>query len=121
MLIALKIILGLLGLVLLMLSLRWIFTTKSIAAEHHIDYSTATGANYLKGDIGGILLFGAAMVPLFLFHSQSWIYPIMLLLACVIICRIISLAQEGYSKQGVIAIVVEVIMMVVSYGIFALS
>ncbi|MDG2449357.1 MAG: hypothetical protein P8M34_06950, partial [Saprospiraceae bacterium] len=51
MIIALKVILGFLGIVLLFLSGRWIFDTEKIAKEHSIQSLNATGSNYLKGDI----------------------------------------------------------------------
>jgi len=121
MLTVLKVLLGLFGIMLLLLSMRWIFGTRKIAAEHDIQYSSATGANYLKGDIGGVLLFGAGMVPLYLFHSLSWAYPIIFLLSIVIAIRIISLIIDGKSSQGMIAIIVELLMMGVTYAIYAMS
>jgi len=104
-----------------MLAIRWIFATKKIASENDIDYTSSTGANFLKGDIGGLLLSGSLMVPLFLFHSLDWVYPIVLLLASVVFARIISFITEGNSKGGVIALVVELVMIATAYGIYAMS
>ena len=120
MILVLKVILGILGLLLFVLAGRWIFATKGIATEHGIEYSSATGGNYLKGDIGGVLLMGAAMVPLFLFQDRQWFYPIVLLLICVIFARVVSLITDGYSKQGMTAIIVEILMIAVAYGVYAL-
>ncbi|MEE9374577.1 MAG: hypothetical protein V3V00_16090 [Saprospiraceae bacterium] len=121
MLLALKILLGLLGAVLLLLAGRWIFDTTKISREHDIQASSATGQNFLKGDIGGLLLTGAIMVALFLFHSQDWLYPTVLLLVCVIATRIFSLLRDGYSKKSLQAITVELVLIGVLFGIQFLS
>ena len=121
MLLALQVLLGFFALLLLYLSSQWAFATRKIAKEHQIEFNGTTGANYLKGDIGGVLLTGAVMAGLFLFHDKLWFYPIVLMLICVILHRLLSLMLDGYSKQGVIAIVVELIMIALGYGIFILQ
>ena len=118
MLLILQILLSLCALLLFYLSMQWVFKTKNIAKEHQIEYSGSTGANFLKGDIAGLLLTGSLMIPLFIFHNKLWFFPIVLLLLCVIINRILSLIMDGHSKQGVIAIAVEVVIIGLSYAIY---
>ena len=121
MIIALKVILGFLGIVLLFLSGRWIFDTEKIAKEHSIQSLNATGSNHLKGDIGGILLAASIFIGLFLYDGMHWMYPAIIILGCVSIVRIISLVTAGYSKQGTIAIGVELLLIGLLIGINLLS
>jgi len=71
MLIALKVILGTLALILFYRSGRWIFDTENKARQHGLEYTNATGSNYLKGDIGGMLCFGSIM---WLIGIMYWLF-----------------------------------------------
>ena len=111
MVLVLKILLGAIGLLLLYLALNWIFMPKKIMKQHNIEASSNTGMNYLRGDIGGILLSGFIFIGMFLFEGgHQWLIPGIILLACVILGRLLSLIMDGKSKMGVQAIVVEVII-----------
>lgn len=122
MLMALKILLGLIGGLLLFLGGRWMFAPDKIMAEHSIEAKNATGKNFLRGDIGGILIAGAGMIFAFLKTGNPvWATAGMLLIASVILGRVVSLIADGKSKQGIQAIVVEVIIIVLLVGILGTS
>lgn len=122
MLIVLKVLLGIISLVLLFLGLNWMFKPKKIMAEHHIDASSATGLNYLRGDIGGILMTGFIFIVMFLYQgSEYWLYPSVILICMVILGRIMSLIVDGKSIKGIQAISVEVLIIVLLFAIHEFS
>lgn len=122
MLLVLQILLGLIAAILLLLAGRWLMTPDSIMKQYDIQSTSATGKNYLRGDIGGILLTGAIMLSLFLYQgSAQWLYPGVILLGAVVLGRTISLFVDGNSKKGVQAIVVELIIIGLMFGIDYLS
>jgi len=122
MLIALKVLLGLITALLLLLAGRWLLAPDAIMKEHDIQTTSATGRNYLRGDIGGILLAGGIMLILFIFQgSAQWLYPGVILLGAVVVGRTISLFADGNSKKGMQAIVVELIIIALLFGIDFLS
>ena len=121
MLMALKVILGLIGALLLFLGGRWMFAPDKIMREHDISASSPTGKNFLRGDIGGILIAGAGMIFMFLYQGMQWAAPGILLISAVILGRVVSLIADGKSKQGVQAIIVELIIIGLIVGIAGLS
>ena len=121
MIITLKVIIGFIGLILLFLSGRWLFDTQRMAKEHGIQPLSNTGNNYLKGDIGGILLGAGIFIGLFLFDGLHWMWPTVILLACVSGARMLSMITDGYSKQGAIAIAVELLLIALLYGVSILG
>jgi len=121
MLLLLKILLGLVTLVLIFLWGQWTFTTEKIATEHGISSTNNTGSNYLKGDIGGVLLGAAIIIGLFLYQGDMWLYPTVILMSCVILGRLISLFMDGKSKMGIQAIIVEFLIIALMFGISSFS
>ena len=118
MLITLKILLGLFFLILLFLSFNWMFIPKKIMAQHNLNATSPTGNNFIRGDIGGILLAGAIFLGLYLYQGgDEWLWPGVILLGCVIIGRTTGLVLDGNSKKGVQAIIVEVIIIALLFGI----
>ncbi len=121
MLMALKVILGLIGGLLLFLGGRWTFAPDSIMREHDISASSSTGKNFLRGDIGGLLIGGAIAIFMFLYQGITWAFPIIVIMGSVILGRVVSLIADGKSKQGMIAIAVELVIIALIVGIAGLS
>lgn len=122
MLLALKVILGLIGALLLFLGGRWMFAPDKIMAEHGIDTRNATGKNFLRGDMGGLLIGGAIVIFMLLYQGVGqWAAPLIVLMSTVILGRVVSLISDGKSKQGIQAIIVEVIIIALIVGIAGLS
>ncbi len=109
MLLVAKVLLGVLAGVMVMLWFRWTFKMKDQAAEHGIEAVNATGANFIRGDIGGLLLALAILIVLFLLQGGVWAMPIVIIAATVILGRVYSLVADGFSKPGLQAIIAEVI------------
>ncbi len=118
MLLILKILLGLIGAVLLFLSFNWMIIPDKIMKAHDIESHSPTGYNFIRGDIGGILLAGAIMIGLFLWQGPArWFFPGVILIGSVILGRVIGLVVNGKSKKGIEAIVVEVLIISLMIGI----
>lgn len=71
------------------------------------------GHNMILGDLGGLLLAVSGMSVLFVFHSPLWMYPLMMLSACVMLGRIISFMQRGVSHIGVVGLSLEALGMTI--------
>jgi len=122
MVIALKILLGLIGLLLLYLAVNWLFAPSKVMKQHDIQASSSTGRNYLRGDIGGILLGGGIMIFMFLYQGgERWLLPGIILISAVVLGRVLSLMMDGHSKMGVQAIVIEMVIIGLMVGIHYLS
>ena len=121
MLLALQILLGAIGVLLLFLGGRWMFGLDKIMGEHGMSVDKNIGKSNLRGDIGGLLIGGAIFIGLFLYQGPRWALPIIIVMGCVILGRIVSLIADGKSKQGVISIVVELIIIGLIVGISGLS
>ncbi len=118
MLLFLKILLGLIGILLVYLSGNWLFKPDHIMAQHDIQASSNTGKNYLRGDIGGILISGAIFIGMFLYNGgEIWMFGAIILLTSVILGRILSLIMDGTSTRGIQAIVVELIIIILILAI----
>ena len=117
MLIILKVGLGLMGLLLLTMGGRWIFSLEKMMADTGISTTANIGRSNLRGDIGGLLITSGIAIFLFLFHGEVWALTIIGLMAAVILGRVVSLMADGKSKEGVIGIVVELITIALVIGI----
>lgn len=87
-------------------------------AQHNLNATSSTGYNFIRGDIGGLLLAGAVFLGMYMYQGGDvWLWPGVILLGSVIIGRITGLVLDGYSKKGVQAIIVEVIIIALLFGI----
>ena len=121
MLMALKGILGVIGALLLFLGGRWTFGLDKIMKEHGIDANKNIGKSNLRGDIGGILIGGGISIFMFLYYGNAWALPIIVLMGSVILGRVVSLISDGKSKQGMISIAVELVIIALIVGIAGMA
>lgn len=121
MLIILKVGLGLMGLLLLTMGGRWIFSLEKMMADTGISTTANIGRSNLRGDIGGLLITSGIAIFLFLFHGEVWALTIIGLMAAVILGRVVSLIADGKSKEGLIGIVFELITIGLVIGILRLG
>lgn len=90
--------------------------------QHDIQASSSTGLNYLRGDIGGVLLAGFIFLVMFIYEGGlHWLIPGVVLLSSVILGRALSFLMDGKSKMGLQAILVEVIIIGLLLAIHNLS
>ena len=107
---------------LLFLGGRWMFVPDKIMAEHGLEAQNATGKNFLRGDMGGLLIGGAVVIFMLLYQGVAqWAAPLIVLMSTVILGRVVSLIVDGKSKQGIQAIIVEVIIIALIVGIAGMS
>ena len=122
MLMALKVILGLIGALLLFLGGRWMFGLDKIMREHGISADKNIGKSNLRGDIGGLLIGGAVFIFMLLYEGvEKWAFPLIIIMGLVILGRVVSLISDGKSKQGMISIAVELIIIALIVGIAGMS
>ncbi len=110
---SLKIFVGCVTVVMLGLWGNWMFRTTAAMKQFHIQADDATGRNFLRADIGGVVLSMACLMVLFLVHSNLWAYPLAIILSCLVIGRTISLITDGPSNLGLQAMFAEVVILAV--------
>jgi hypothetical protein len=112
--IALKVLVGLIGLLLGVLGVRWVFAPESVAAELGIGLSGAVALNTARGDVGGLFIGGALLCGLALARGDG--HPLRaaaLLLGCVAAGRTVGIATDGFAPESATAIAVELAMIAV--------
>jgi 4-hydroxybenzoate polyprenyltransferase len=122
MVLILKVLLGLQALVLAFLWFSWTFNIDKMKDQYGIRVEGATGHNFLRGDIGGLVGSAAILIGLFLYTGNDfWLWPIVIVTAAVIFGRLISLVKDGNSKDGIQAIVFELVVIGLLFAISHLS
>ncbi len=110
------VLLAMIALLMLHLWWRWMFSTDDALHEFGLATMAATGRNFVKGDIGGVILTIGVLLVLFLLQGAQWGPSLLLLMCCMVLGRVWSLVVDGYSAKGVKAIVAEsVTFILVSY------
>jgi hypothetical protein len=106
----LKGIVGLIGLLLGALGLRWVFAPEGAAAELGMTLGSAVALNNARGDIGGLFIAGALLCLLGLARGDGrWLQAAALLLGCVASGRVIGVVVDGFTPQSGLAIAVELV------------
>jgi len=112
--IALKVLVGLIGLLLGVLGVRWMFAPASVAAELGISLGDAVALNTARGDVGGLFIGGALLCGIGLARANGgWLQAAALLLGCVAAGRAIGIVVDGFTPQAAVAIAVELAMLAV--------
>lgn len=103
---------GLIGLVLGVLGLRWVFAPEGAAGELGMTLGGAVALNNARGDIGGLFIAGALLCLLGLARGDGrWLQAAALLLGCVAAGRMVGVAVDGFAPQSGVAIAVELVML----------
>ena len=113
--------LGLIGVLLLAMGGRWLFSLENVMADKGISATANIGRINLRGDIGGLLITSGIAIFLFLFHGEVWALTTIGLMAAVILDRVVNLVADGKSKEGGIGIVCELITIGPVIGILRLG
>ncbi|MEM6376881.1 MAG: hypothetical protein AAF705_01635 [Bacteroidota bacterium] len=122
MLVFIKIILGLIGMLLFYAGIQWMFLPDNMMKRYGISTNNATGRNFVRGDIGGLLIGGATIIFVILYLGVTeWAIPVTVILGAVILGRIVSFFRDGKSVMGIIAVVLELIVIALIIGIEKLS
>lgn len=102
-----EIFLGMINLLMYFLWFRWMFMMDGAMEEFELSASTATGKNFIRGDVAGIILFIAVCITLFLFLGAPLGLSILILMAIMVAQRLLSFVLDGFSKTGLLAVIAE--------------
>lgn len=106
----LKGLVALIGLLLAVLGLRWVFAPESAATELGMTLGSAVALNNARGDIGGLFIGGAILCLLGLARGDGrWLQAAALLLGCVAAGRVVGVVVDGFAPQSGVAIAVELV------------
>ena len=107
---ALKGIVAVIGLLLGLLGVRWVFAPESAAAELGITLGSAVALNNARGDLGGLFIGSALLCFLGLARGDGrWLQAAALLLGCVAAGRCVGIALDGFAPASGVAIAVELV------------
>lgn len=101
-------LIGLIALFFLALSLLFIFTPETMAAEFAISPSGAAGLSTIRGDLGGAFLAVSLFAALGLRRgARQWLYAAATLLGAIALGRLIGFAFDGIPSAVVIPFTTE--------------
>jgi len=105
---------GLVGLLFLMLGVRWMFAPAAIAAEQGIELLDSLGYNTARGDIGGLFIGGALLIAVGLIREKAeWLRVLAVVVGCVAFGRVVGMAMEGFATTSFVPFAVELVIIAV--------
>ncbi len=113
MLIAMKVVVGFIGLILgVGLGLRWMFMPESVGAELGITLGDIAALSTARADLGGMFLGAGTLCALGLRSGEGrWLQAAAVLVGAVAIGRALGLVVDGYAPQMLVFLVVELLML----------
>lgn len=112
-----KVAVAVIGLLLAVLGLRWMFLPGHAAVEMGMVLSTPVALNTARGDLGGLFIGGAILCFLGLRTGEGrWLDAAALVIACVAIGRTVGILLDGFLAVSAISIVIELVMVRVLIG-----
>ena len=112
MLIALKVVVGLIGLMLAVgLGLRWMFVPVVVGAELGITLGDIVALSTARADLGGMFLGVGTLCAFGLRSGEGrWLQAAAVLIGAVAVGRALGLVLDGYATQLLVFLVVELVM-----------
>ncbi len=113
MLIAMKVVVGFVGLILgVGLGLRWMFVPESVGAELGITLGDIAALSTARADLGGMFLGAGTLCALGLRSGEGrWLQAAAVLVGAVAVGRALALVVDGYAPQMLVFLVVELLML----------
>ncbi len=109
--IALKVLVGITGLLLAYLAVQWMFTPAAMAGTLGVTLGGAPAFNAARGSIGGPLLGSAVLCGVGLVTNQGrYLFAAAILIGCVFVGRMIGIVLDGSTQTSVTAVSVEAVM-----------
>jgi len=107
----------LIGVILLMIGLGFLFVPDKLASQFAVHPASVAGIATLRGDLGGLFLGMAVFCFLGALPSRSrWLMVPTVFLAAVILGRMVNLAFEGVTGPGVGPLLFEIVLVLVLIG-----
>ncbi len=111
MVLAMRIVVGLVALFFLVFGLRALLTPDAMAAEFFISPLGAAGLATVRGDIGGMFLACAMFTALGLRPGHAhWLKAPALVMGAIAACRVVGFAIDGLVPSSVTAFVAEIVL-----------
>lgn len=108
---ALKGLVGLTGLLLAVMGVRWMFAPVATADELGITLDGVAALNTARGDLGGMFIAGAALCAIGLRTGVGqWLQAVAVLIGCVALGRVVGMATDGFSTSSLTPFIVELLM-----------
>lgn len=102
---------GLVGLLFLILGVRWMFAPAGIAAESGLELLNSLGYNTARGDIGGLFIAGAVTIAVALIRQKpEWLRVIAVVVACVAFGRATGMLLDGFAGTSFVPFAVELVI-----------
>lgn len=108
-----RIVLGLMAAFFIVMGLRFMAMPEDAAVSVYLEAQGAAGAGTVRGDLGGMFLAAGLIVLVGLMpRTEHWLYSAAILVGCVAIGHVVSLAFDGYTETAVRALALEVVFVV---------
>jgi len=102
---------GLVGLLFLMLGVRWMFAPAGIAAEQGIQLLDSLGYNTARGDIGGLFMGGALLIAIGLIRENAaWLRVMTVVVGCVAFGRAVGMVIDGFAITSFVPFALELVI-----------
>ena len=109
-----KVMVGVVGGLLALLGIRWMFAPLSIAAEQGLELTNAVALNTARGDLGGFFIAGALLCGIGLRTGDGrWLQAVAVVVGCVALGRVVGMLADGFVASSLIAFCVEGVMVAV--------
>jgi hypothetical protein len=116
--IALKVLVGITGLLLAYLAVQWMFAPAAMAETLGLSLAGAPAFNAARGSIGGPLLGSAVLCGLGLIANEGrYLFAAAILIGCVFAGRVVGIVVDGSAPTSVTAVAVEIVMVAVLVGL----
>ena len=107
----LKILVGVIGVLLALIGLQWMFTPGSAAEQFGLTLSGLSGLSTARADLGGLFVASAAMCFLGLRPGAgAWLHAVAVVMVCIAVGRAIGLVVDGFQVGTLAVTVLELVM-----------
>ena len=107
----LKILVALVGVLLALLGLQWMFAPGSTAEQFGIALTGLPGLSTARADLGGLFIASSAMCFLGLRPGgRVWLHAVAIVMVCIAAGRTIGLIADGFETRTLAITVLELVM-----------
>jgi hypothetical protein len=117
----LNVLVALVALICLALWAQWMFAFESVTQQWAVIPDGVVGKNNLRGDIGGLFLATAAFCALYFRYGPTWLRAGAVTMGCVLLCRIASVAMDGFAPPVAVSMAIELVFISVFLAAAATS
>ena len=110
--IALKVAVGLIGLLLGLFGVQWMFSPETIAATQGIGLDGIAALNNARGDLGGMFISATVLCALGLVTRDGrWLQALAVVLGCIALGRAVGMIADGFATTSLTPMIVELVML----------